>query len=115
MEQGVLGIVPACAIEGVDRLGEPIGPLVAPSQGEGDAGVAGPQARGHLEGLQGLAVALQRPQGLPLEEAGLELHRGPFGPALEDLQRMPGKLEHQVAFGFVQFLADPVADDPTHR
>ena len=28
---------------------------------------------------------------------------------------MPGQVEHQVAFGLVELLADPVADDPTHR
>ena len=66
-------------------------------------------------GCERLAVAFQRPQGFPFEEAGLELHQGPFGPALEDLQRMPGKLEHQITFGFMKLLADPVAIDRTHR
>src|SRR5271157_1488550 len=28
---------------------------------------------------------------------------------------MPGKVEIQVTFGLVQFLADPIADAPTHR
>ena len=44
VQQGLVGMLAQGAFERVDRLGEPIGPLVAPSQGQGDARIGGPQA-----------------------------------------------------------------------
>ena len=115
VEQGLVGVGPAGAFQGVDRLGEPMRPLVAPAQRDGHADVAGPERRGHFQRLQGLAISAQRAECLAGQGAGLELHGGPVGPAFEDLQRPPGQAEHQVALGLVELPYDPVADDPAHR
>ena len=36
-------------------------------------------------------------------------------PAIKDLERSPGEVEHQVAFGLVEQPPDLIAIDPTHR
>src|SRR5262249_5818725 len=74
LQQGVVGMLAEGPLERVDRLREAIGPLVAPSQGECHPRVARAQGGGDLEGLDGLAMAIEAAKGFPLEEATLELH-----------------------------------------
>ena len=76
--------------------------------------VTGPQCCGNLEGPKCVPVAVQATESLSLEQARFELHRQPVLLALEDLERPRSKIEHEIAFGFVEFLPDLVAADPTH-
>ena len=52
----------------VDRLGQAIGPLVAPSQGQGNAGVGGTQAGGDFQRPERLPIMLQVAQASPFKK-----------------------------------------------
>ena len=115
VEQGVLGIVPARAFQGVDRLGEPVRPLVAPSQREGDADIAGPQAGRRLERLECLADSAPGDRrASPLRKLASNCMIGQSG-RLSRISSACGAARASGSLRPRQLLADPVADDPAHR
>ena len=101
------------SFERVDRLGQAIGPLVAPSQGQGNAGIGGTQTRRDFQGPECLPIVFQV-RRLPLSRSSPRTACSASPAGFRGSGAIAGQVEHQIAFGLVKLLPDPIVADPTH-
>lgn len=110
VEEGLLGVLAAGSQEGVDRLGETVGALVAPAQADGDADVVGPEHGSEFQGLQGVSISTESAERLAGQEAGFELDSAPLGPGLQECEGVLGQVKHEVALGLIEVSNEAIPD-----
>jgi len=95
---------------------KPVGPLVAPAEGDRYHNLARLECRGHFQRLQRLFEASKRAQGLPRSGSSPRTALWPSQPGSEGSRAAWwGQVELEVAFGREQLAHDPVLSDAGHR